>query len=1072
MLHLFIGVCMQIRDFLSVEKLRSWAGSSVFKRGEQYFKLGRVELLTDREDMVEARVQGTEIYYASYGITATNELWHKCSCPYLLFCKHLVALGLVILNKNSRSPDRSQSIRRAQVRRMEEWETYLQQLSEAEQEKEAVNWKLIFELEIFRDKWKISARRAYIRKDGTLGRRGTLHPWNLRNLSRQMHLTEKEKFALAYLDSEPEIRSGAAGAFFLLGSEYSMFNRKGESCGLLFDLIRESHVFVLMHHSVVESRLEFESRPGRIEMRLQRKDGGFVGQPYLVIGDTEEPIDDSHYILTSNPIWILRENRLIRIEGLQDSQALLPFTDQQFKLKIPYKKLGAFLKEVGKAPELARVIQLPEDMAVTDRSVEPVPRLYLGEREGHLVMELKFCYEDLEVSLNDPERVLYHTHEEDGRIRCYSRKPEKESEYREKLLQTGARYRDGMDAFWVPDKKALDWLLTQPGELAEQGFEIYGEENLQKYRIRRAYPTVRIQVSSGIDWFDLNLIVDFEGILVSLATLRKALRHNQRYIKLSDGSMVRLPEEFIRRFQYLLQVGEKKDDQTLSVSKFHATLIDLLSQEADQFQADPQYDEIMQKLRNFQGIKKVRPPRSLRGTLRNYQKAGLEWMLFLKEFGFGGCLADDMGLGKTIQALALLLHEKRLKPPPSLIVAPTSVVFNWEKEAAKFAPSLKILRHTGLDRERSTAAFEQYDVVLTTYGILRRDISFLKDFSFHYVILDESQNIKNPQSQTAKAARLLKATHRLVLTGTPVENNTLELWSQMAFLNPGLLGSQKAFISLFANPIEKKGDRETAEFLHRLVYPFILRRTKEQVEKDLPPKTETVIYTTMEPEQEKLYNTWRDYYRAAILQHIDTHGLNQSRMAILEGLMKLRQIACHPRLVEPNGNLSSGKYQALLEHLEEILAEGHKVLVFSQFVKMLKILREYLDEKKIEYEYLDGRTRNREERVQNFQQNDRVRLFLISLRAGGTGLNLTAADYVIHYDPWWNPAVENQASDRTHRIGQDKHVFIYKFITRGTVEEKVLQLQEKKRRLVDTLITSEKAFFKKLTAEEIEALFN
>jgi non-specific serine/threonine protein kinase len=353
-----------------------------------------------------------------------------------------------------------------------------------------------------------------------------------------------------------------------------------------------------------------------------------------------------------------------------------------------------------------------------------------------------------------------------------------------------------------------------------------------------------------------------------------------------------------------------------------------------------------------------------------------------------------------------------------------------------------------------------------------RDIERLKDIHFHYVVLDESQAIKNPLAKTSKAARLLTSDHRLVLTGTPVENSTFELWSQFAFLNPGLLGSLDFFKSEFGKPIEQEGNEDASVLLRRLVYPFILRRTKEQVAPELPPRTERVVYADMEPAQRNFYRKTRDYYRSMLIGIIDEKGINNARMRVLEGLLRLRQISNHPRLVKSDFRGDSAKFLLLLETLETLQSEGHKALVFSQFVQMLRLVRTALDDRDIPYVYLDGRTRKRQERVDKFQNTPDIPFFLISLKAGGVGLNLTAADYVIHIDPWWNPAVEIQATDRTHRIGQKKPVFVYKLITRGTVEEKILLLQEKKKNLVEQLITTESSFFKSLTKEDVDQLFS
>jgi non-specific serine/threonine protein kinase len=406
-----------------------------------------------------------------------------------------------------------------------------------------------------------------------------------------------------------------------------------------------------------------------------------------------------------------------------------------------------------------------------------------------------------------------------------------------------------------------------------------------------------------------------------------------------------------------------------------------------------------------------------------------------------------------------------------MLVVPRSLLVNWQREAERFTPGLRLLEFFETDRIKDTSVFDTVDLVITTYGVMLRDIQFLHGYQFYYAILDESQAIKNPLSQTARAAHLLQANHRLVLTGTPIENSTAELWSQFSFLNPGLLGSLQYFKTEFGLPIEKRNDEKAVAALRRLVYPFILRRTKDQVAPELPPRTERILYSDMEPAQRRLYNRTRDYYRGMVLGMLDKEGLNQSRMKILEGLLRLRQISNHPALVDEHFHGDSGKFELLMDTLETLRSEGHKALVFSQFVQMLSIVRKELDARHITYTYLDGSTTARQEQVDRFQNSPQIPFFLISLKAGGLGLNLTAADYVIHIDPWWNPAAEMQASDRTHRIGQDKPVFIFKLIARDSVEEKILLLQERKKQLVDQIITTESAFFKTLSQSEILELF-
>ena len=483
----------------------------------------------------------------------------------------------------------------------------------------------------------------------------------------------------------------------------------------------------------------------------------------------------------------------------------------------------------------------------------------------------------------------------------------------------------------------------------------------------------------------------------------------------------------------------------------------------------------LQKLADFETLEEIALPHHFKGHLRPYQKAGYNWFHFLKQYHFGGCLADDMGLGKTIQALALLQKHKEDAEAAggkstSLVIMPTSLIYNWLNEAKKFTPKLRLMVHTGTLRYKSPEVFGNYDVVITTYGISRIDIDLLKEFVFDYVILDESQNIKNPSSKSYQSVRQLKSRFKLILSGTPVENSVNDLWTQMSFINPGLLGIQQYFQNEFVTPIEKKKDEDKARKLQALIKPFVLRRTKEQVATELPPKTENLFYCQMSEEQAAVYEKVKSEYRNELLKSLEDGTYAKTQIQVLQGLIKLRQIANHPSMIDSEYEGDSGKFENVVHTLATVLDGGHKVLIFSQFVKQLTIYREYFDDKGIPYAYLDGSTQNRGDVVKQFQEDEKTRVFLISIKAGGVGLNLTEADYVFILDPWWNPAVEQQAIDRTHRIGQTKNVFIYKFITKDTVEEKILALQQRKLSVARALITTEESFIKSLSAEDIKEI--
>ena len=716
-------------------------------------------------------------------------------------------------------------------------------------------------------------------------------------------------------------------------------------------------------------------------------------------------------------------------------------------------------------------MEFPPGIEVTEIHTVTGKRIYIEEMDDQLVVTLSTFYDDIEIPYSHANEQYLHFNKKTKKILRVTRDRDSEMAIRIKVLESGI-IEDTPGLFYATFEEALDWLFDGLPNLSKDGFEIMGEEKLVRFKVRRSQADISVNISSEADWFDIELLLEVDGVSIDLKELKKALNAQKKYVKLRDGSLAKLPEKLIEKFNYLINFG-RIDDNSIRFDNHHLSFIDRLLSEADHKSMDSLSKQKLGKLNEFEKIKSYEIPDEFKSILRNYQVSGYDWLNFLKEFSFGGILADDMGLGKTIQALALLLNEIRNNPRKNnLIIAPTSVIFNWVREIAKFTPSLTHLLHYGTRRTKDIRRLRKFPLILTTYGHLRRDIVFLKEINFNYIIMDESQNIKNPASETSKAARLLNATNRLALTGTPVENNTMDLWAQFAFLNPGLLGDQNFFKQTFLRPIEKEHNVQVATSLQKLIFPFILRRKKEDVAKELPPKVESIIYSPMTEAQQTLYNKWRSSYRDDIMKEIEGKGVGKSKFKVLEGLTRLRQIACHPQMLDPKLNDESGKFDALKEMVTEIISEDHKVLIFSQFVKMLTIIREYLDDEEINYTYLDGSTKDRNTPIDEFQENEEKRIFLISLKAGGTGLNLTAADYVIHYDPWWNPAVEMQATDRAYRIGQTKKVFAYKMISKDSVEEKIVKLQNRKKALVNSLISTEDSFFKSLKKEDILDLFD
>jgi superfamily II DNA or RNA helicase len=631
---------------------------------------------------------------------------------------------------------------------------------------------------------------------------------------------------------------------------------------------------------------------------------------------------------------------------------------------------------------------------------------------------------------------------------------------REKLVELGMRQDTYHPDFWVLAPKSLPRTVR---ELIGAGWHVEAEG-----KTFRSPGATRVSVKSGIDWFELHGEVQYGDTTANLPELLAAVRRGDSMVVLGDGTFGLLPEEWLKRFAPLAGMGEKGADH-LKFRANQAALLDALLAAQPEVDFDETFERVRQRVRSFHGVETTVQPEGFVGQLRQYQCDGLGWMQFLREFGFGGCLADDMGVGKTAQVLATLEMRRAEGKGPSLVVVPKSVMFNWRQESARFTPRLRVLEHHGTARD--TSEIPRHDLVLTTYGTMLRDAPVLARIEFDYLVLDEAQAVKNANTASAKAVRLLRGRHRLALSGTPVENHLGELWSLFEFLNPGMLG--EARMLQMAGGLARNPSEEARQLLAQALRPFILRRTKQQVARELPEKTEQTIFCDLEGAQKKHYEELRNHYRLSLLERVRTEGMGRSKMHVLEALLRLRQAACHPGLLDPKRvDEPSAKLDVLMAQLAEVREEGHKALVFSQFTSLLAIVRRRLDQQGVRYEYLDGATTNRQAHVETFQNDAGCGLFLISLKAGGLGLNLTAAEYVFLLDPWWNPAVEAQAVDRAHRIGQTRPVFAYRLIARDTVEEKVLQLQKTKRDLADAILSEDNSLIRDLKREDLELLLS
>ncbi|RYY59710.1 MAG: DEAD/DEAH box helicase [Chitinophagaceae bacterium] len=777
----------------------------------------------------------------------------------------------------------------------------------------------------------------------------------------------------------------------------------------------------------------------------------------------------------SSPLFFLYNNQLFCWQSNEVVHLVEKFLPNG-KMTIPVgewtKTLQEFILPLAKEHKLDFDKSLVQEI----RDGDPEVKLFLVEKGDYLVFQPSFSYKGFETKSRDRDEIVVP---QGDKVVLVHRNREVEKQFIEKLQNLHSNFivneENGSLALKGTDVLKNNWFFLFVDAMKDMKTPVFGFEALKNFRFNTAKPQTKIFISSNTDWFDAKVDIVFGDQKVTVADVKRALANKQQFVQLNDGTLGILPEEWLKKYSLLFRVGEGNSNN-LKLSRYHLSVVDELYESRDEEELAVQLEEKYEKLREFNKIRDIPPPEHLLPILRPYQIAGFQWLNYLKDIKWGGILADDMGLGKTVQALSFLEHARAEQGNiKALVVCPTTLIYNWENEIKKFTPKLTYRIHHGATRTRQREEILDHDVTITTYGTLRSDIKLLVSVNFDFVVLDESQAIKNPASKVTKAAGLLNAKHRLCMSGTPLQNNTFDVFAQMNFLNPGMLGTMEFFRQEFAIPIDKFGEQDRKEHLKKLLYPFILRRTKEQVAKDLPSKQEMILWCEMEDEQRKIYDAYRNDFRDKILGTIQEQGIHKSQLTILQGLMKLRQICDSPAIMNEDEKLEN--HSIKLEELGREITENisnHKALVFSQFLGMLALIRAKLDELGVKYEYFDGSTSapDREKAIQSFQNDDGVRVFLISLKAGGVGLNLTAADYVYIVDPWWNPAVEQQAIDRTHRIGQTKNIFAYRMICKDTIEDKILSLQDKKRALAKDLIADDSSFVKSLSREDVEYLFS
>ncbi len=777
-------------------------------------------------------------------------------------------------------------------------------------------------------------------------------------------------------------------------------------------------------------------------------------------------------IISNHPCLIRYNDELSIVEDIEGAK-LTPFLKKD-EVIIPsthtQRYFSTFVKNIVNKH---RVIPIGFDIVEIQPEKTACLCLEMGIRNIPVLI-LKFRYEEQEVFRDSTTNSFTILEEENGYLYKKIIRDRQWEDDRISTLNDLGFYSEDNINFTVASKTGekneelysiIEWLNESYDELSAEGFAIEKGSLDKNYSLKPIKLDINYEVVN--DWFDLEAVVRINGREIPFIRFRKNILEGKREYVDEDGSVLILPEEWFARYSELLELGSTEQDR-LRLHKQHFSLLgDIL--DTKECKSCP----ALEKLVIPDSIPGVEMPEGMDISMRDYQKEGLKWMVFLQDNKLGGCLADDMGLGKTIQTLALLQlnkekyddalpeqsdHKQQLFTSQtrrtSLLIVPASLIYNWENEIKRFTPRLRTYSYKGNQRKKSTRYFPDYDIILSSYHTVRQDIDLISKFKFHYIVLDESQVIKNPASQLYKAVSRLQSDHKLVLTGTPVENSLTDLWTQLNFVNTGLLGSLSYFKREFAVPIEKDKAEDREERLTRLIKPFILRRTKEEVAADLPPMMENTVFCDMSEDQFKRYEEEKSLVRNSILENAVKIGEEKSALIVLQGLMKLRQISNHPLLADPDYKSDSGKFDNVLHDIEAVISEGHKILVFSSFVRHLDLFAREFETRALKYSMLTGSSTNRGKIVEEFQNDKNNSLFLISLKAGGVGLNLTAADYVFILDPWWNPSAELQALNRAHRIGQNKSVFVKRYISTYSIEEKIVNLQKRKSRLAETFIST------------------
>ncbi|SFV66829.1 COG0553: Superfamily II DNA/RNA helicases, SNF2 family [hydrothermal vent metagenome] len=1034
---------------------------ATIQRGRVYYKQGRVlDIVLESPHSFLAEVSGSYTYSQKIIIHPNHRMSGACNCPVGLNCKHVVAaiykyldLDIPYINETEPKP--------TTLNPSQKW---LNMLIEANTQKPKVVSTpqygedfLIYKL--FEDKYNDGSQLEFCRtrmlkkggisKGKYVSRENMFYDYRWKN-----YVNEEDKVLIGKLNNLVNNSNSYSDSVVFEG-EYGT--------QVLKELLETKRCF----YEENTEPLQWLEKPKTLLFEWEKRGA------YNTITSN---LETNEFLVTSTTPILCVNHETNSIYAIKT-----PYNPKTINIlfhapNIPNKEIAHIATTMlDKLPTLP----LPKSVKLKELHTSLVPHLHLYGKKNldktmHC-MRLTFQYGDHTVSAypantfsyiskgNESIKIIRNTQDEEACTEC--------------IEQEGFIYEESQDAylsFANPSmQEAIErWRVftesTLP-RLKKEGWKVIQDDTFKYQFEYMENITVESTQSETNNWFELSFSVELGGHTLSLLPIVSSLLEEfdsvdklplKLNLQLENGRFLHIDTDEIRPIlTTIFELFDKRDDDKLILEPHDAHLLDIDEESNIVWKGAEELKVLSEKLKKFENIEMMTPAPTLNATLREYQTFGLSWLHFLYDFKFSGILADDMGLGKTIQTLAflqLLKHRGELDKP-SLIIMPTSLLGNWKNEILKFTPELSVLTLYGIDRAKEFEKIDSYDIVITTYQLAQRDKEKYENFTFKYLILDEAQKIKNPKTKMAVAIKSFNASHKIALSGTPIENHLGELWSIFDFLMPGFLDNLKTFRNYYQLPIEEEHNLKRKEQLNQKIAPFILRRTKEVVATELPAKTEIVLKAAFQKKQATLYENIRVSMEKKVRDVVKNKGLSRSHITILDALLKLRQVCCHPHLLKLDSAKNihdSAKLEIFLELIEELHAEGRKVLVFSQFTSMLSILEEEIKKRKFTYAKLTGATRKREEMIEKFTKGE-ASIFLISLKAGGTGLNLVEADTVIHYDPWWNPAVENQATDRAYRIGQDKPVFVYKLIVENSIEEKILQLQEKKKSLQDGIYSHE-----------------